>query len=52
MWTRVQVPAEARDARFPGPGVTGGCELPVECWQLNLDSLEEQYMVLTAKTLI
>lgn len=48
----MQVPAEARDVRFAGAGVTGGCELPGECWQLNLDSLEEQYMVLTAKTLL
>lgn len=48
----MQMPAEARDVRFVGAGVTSGCELPVECWQLNLDSLEEQYMILTAKTLI
>lgn len=30
-------------------GVTDSCELPCECWELNLDPLEEQPVLLTTK---
>lgn len=30
-------------------GVTHGCELPFGCWKLNLSSLEDRLMLLTAK---
>lgn len=28
--------------RFPGAAVTGGCELPMWVWELNLGPLEKQ----------
>ena len=32
-----------------GTGVTDSCELPCRCWELNLDPLEEQLMLLAAE---
>lgn len=34
---------------FPGNGVTGGCEMNCWCWELNLDPLQEQLVLLTTK---
>lgn len=31
----------------PGVPVTDSCELPCGCWELNMDSLEEQPVLLT-----
>lgn len=31
-------------------GVTDGCELPCVCWELNLDALEEQPVLLVTET--
>jgi hypothetical protein len=33
--------------RFPGVAVADICELPCGCWKLNMDSLEEQTVLLT-----
>lgn len=33
----------------PGNGVTGGCEMNCWCWELNLDPLQEQLVLLTPK---
>jgi hypothetical protein len=35
----------------PGTGVTGICELPCRCWELNPESLEDQPVLLTAELL-
>ena len=39
------VPMEARNGS-PELGVTGICEMPCGCWELNLGSLEEQSLLL------
>ena len=36
-------------ARYPGIVVTGSCQLPCGCWELNPGPLEEQSVMLTAK---
>jgi hypothetical protein len=36
-----------RGIASPGTGVTDSCELPCECWELNLGPLEEQAVLLT-----
>ena len=33
--------------REPGTGLTGGCDLPCGCWELNMGPLEEQSVFLT-----
>lgn len=33
----------------PGNGVTDGCEMNCWCWELNLDPLQEQLVLLTTK---
>ena len=38
-----------KGVRSPGAGVTGGCESPCECWELNLGSLQEQQVLLPAE---
>jgi hypothetical protein len=38
------VPSEAR--RSPKTGVRGDYELPCECWELNLEPLQEEQVVL------
>lgn len=35
--------------RSPGTGVKDGCKPPCGCWELNLDHLKKEPMVLTAK---
>ena len=35
--------------RFPGTGVTDGCELPCGSWELNQGPLKEQPVLLTTK---
>ena len=41
------VPIEAREGvRSPRTGVTGGCELPCGCWELNSGPLEEEHVLL------
>ena len=35
--------------RSQGTRVTGGCELPCGCWELNLGPLEEQPVFLTSE---
>ena len=35
--------------RSPGTGVTDSRELPCGCWELNLDPLEEQPVLLTTE---
>jgi hypothetical protein len=35
---------------FPGTGVIDSCEQPCGCWDLNLGPLEEQPVLLTAKS--
>jgi hypothetical protein len=35
--------------RSPETGVTDSCELPCWCWELNLDPLEEQPVLLTTE---
>jgi hypothetical protein len=35
-------------ARSPGPGVTDGCELPHEFWELNPGPLKEQLVLSTS----
>jgi hypothetical protein len=32
----------AEGVRYPGTGVTDGCEPPCRCWELNPESLEGQ----------
>ena len=36
--------------RFPGNGVTDGCEMPCGCWELNLGPLQKQQVLLTSKS--
>jgi hypothetical protein len=36
--------------RSPGTGVTGGCELPCECWEMNPGPLEEQPVLLVIES--
>lgn len=36
-------------SRFPETRVTGVCELPWECWEINMDPLEEHPERLTAE---
>ena len=31
--------ASEEDVRAPGTGVTGGCNLPCRCWELNTETL-------------
>ena len=33
----------------PGTGVMDGCKPPCGCWELNLDPLEEQPVLLTTE---
>ena len=35
--------------RCPGTGITDSCGLPCGCWELNLDPLEEQPVLLTTE---
>lgn len=36
------VPSVSVEVRLPGTDVTGGCELPCQCWELNPSPLKEQ----------
>jgi hypothetical protein len=36
----------------PGTEVTGSCELPCGCWELNLGPLDKQPMLLTTELFI
>ena len=38
-----------RGCQIPGTGGRDSCELPCWCWELNLDPLEEQSVLLTAE---
>jgi hypothetical protein len=38
---------QERDIESPGTGVTGSCELPCVCWELNLGPLEHQPVLST-----
>lgn len=40
-----------QSTRFLRSGVTGGCRLPCECWELNLGPMQEQKVLLTFKHL-
>jgi hypothetical protein len=44
---RPQRPEEGSET--PGTGVTGGCEPPWGCWELNTGPLEEQPVLLTTE---
>lgn len=36
---------DQKSAGFPETGVTDNCELPCECWELKLDSQEQQLVL-------
>jgi hypothetical protein len=42
-------PAEDRGILPHGIGVTGGCELPCGCWELNTDPLQEEQVLSSAE---
>jgi hypothetical protein len=48
-WDMLRYPNSRGGIRFPGTGVTDGCELSFGCWESNLDPLEEQPVPLTAE---
>lgn len=33
--------------KFPGPGISNGCDLSYRCWELNLHLLQEQMLLTT-----
>jgi hypothetical protein len=43
------LPAHIVCVRLSDTGVTGSCEMPCGCWELNQDHLEEQSVLLTAE---
>lgn len=44
----IQCPWRPKDGiRYPGTGVTDSCELPCQCWELNLSLLSEQSVLST-----
>lgn len=52
MWSAAHIcaycpPGLEESVKFPGPGVSDGCELEYRCWELNLHSLQEQVLLTT-----
>lgn len=46
----ILLPSEARvDIRSPGAEITGSCELPCGCLELNLDPLNTELVLLTVE---